>query len=135
MRKSLVQIRPVAVAGICAGTIGSSRGRGGGHHRRNSWSPRDASGTSGGPDSSAAGSAETIQRANVLVVVRHGCALPSVVAGVWPKPVIAPTAIGAGASFGGLAALLRAMLNSLEVDGVTGEIEMSVDGMRRADIP
>ena len=56
---------------------------------------------------------ETIQCANVLVVVAgmEG-ALPSVVAGLVSKPVIAvPTSIGYGASFGGLAALLG-MLNS-----------------------
>lgn len=56
---------------------------------------------------------ETIQRANVLVVVAgmEG-ALPSVVAGLVAKPVIAvPTSIGYGANFGGLAALLG-MLNS-----------------------
>ena len=56
---------------------------------------------------------ETIQRANVLVVVAgmEG-ALPSVVAGLVSKPVIAvPTSIGYGASFGGIAALLG-MLNS-----------------------
>jgi hypothetical protein len=45
-------------------------------------------------------------------------ALPSVVAGLIDKPVIAvPTSIGYGASFGGLAALL-AMLNSCAA-GVT----------------
>src|SRR5438132_6980509 len=56
---------------------------------------------------------ETIQRANVIVVVAgmEG-ALPSVVAGLVAKPVIAvPTSVGYGASFGGLAALLG-MLNS-----------------------
>jgi NCAIR mutase (PurE)-related protein len=56
---------------------------------------------------------ETLQRANVLVVVAgmEG-ALPSVVAGLVAKPVIAvPTSVGYGASFGGLAALLG-MLNS-----------------------
>ena len=56
---------------------------------------------------------EWIQSANVLVVVAgmEG-ALPSVVAGLVSKPVIAvPTSVGYGASFGGLAALL-AMLNS-----------------------
>ena len=56
---------------------------------------------------------EIIQGANVLVVVAgmEG-ALPSVVAGLVSKPVIAvPTSVGYGASFGGLAALL-AMLNS-----------------------
>ena len=56
---------------------------------------------------------ETLQRATVLIVVAgmEG-ALPSVVAGLVSKPVIAvPTSIGYGASFGGLAALLG-MLNS-----------------------
>lgn len=56
---------------------------------------------------------EQIQRANVLIVVAgmEG-ALPSVVAGLVARPVIAvPTSIGYGASFGGLAALLG-MLNS-----------------------
>jgi len=56
---------------------------------------------------------EDIQRANVIVAVAgmEG-ALPSVVAGLVARPVIAvPTSIGYGASFGGLAALL-AMLNS-----------------------
>jgi hypothetical protein len=59
------------------------------------------------------GRLETIQKANVLVVVAgmEG-ALPSVVAGLVDKPVIAvPTSVGYGASFGGLAALLG-MLNS-----------------------
>lgn len=56
---------------------------------------------------------ETIQQANVLVVAAgmEG-ALPSVVAGLTSKPVIAvPTSVGYGASFGGVAALLG-MLNS-----------------------
>jgi pyridinium-3,5-biscarboxylic acid mononucleotide synthase len=56
---------------------------------------------------------ENIQRANVLIVVAgmEG-ALPSVVAGLVSKPVIAvPTSVGYGASFGGIAALLG-MLNS-----------------------
>ena len=56
---------------------------------------------------------ENLQRANVLIVVAgmEG-ALPSVVAGLVSKPVIAvPTSIGYGASFGGIAALLG-MLNS-----------------------
>jgi pyridinium-3,5-biscarboxylic acid mononucleotide synthase len=59
------------------------------------------------------GRLETLQEANVLVVVAgmEG-ALPSVVAGLVDKPVIAvPTSIGYGASFGGVAALLG-MLNS-----------------------
>ena len=59
------------------------------------------------------GRLEVIQKANVLIVVAgmEG-ALPSVVAGLVAKPLIAvPTSIGYGASFGGVAALL-AMLNS-----------------------
>ena len=62
---------------------------------------------------------EKLREAAVLVVVAgmEG-ALPSVVAGLVDKPVIAvPTSIGYGASFGGLAALL-AMLNSCAA-GVT----------------
>ena len=62
---------------------------------------------------------EVLQRANVLIVVAgmEG-ALPSVVAGLISRPVIAvPTSIGYGASFGGVAALL-AMLNSC-ASGVT----------------
>lgn len=56
---------------------------------------------------------EEIRRANVVIVVAgmEG-ALPSVVAGLVERPVIAvPTSIGYGANFGGLAALLG-MLNS-----------------------
>ena len=56
---------------------------------------------------------EALQRATVAIVVAgmEG-ALPSVVAGLAPCPVIAvPTSVGYGASFGGIAALL-AMLNS-----------------------
>jgi pyridinium-3,5-biscarboxylic acid mononucleotide synthase len=56
---------------------------------------------------------EFIQRANVVIVVAgmEG-ALPSVVAGLVSRPVIAvPTSVGYGASFGGVAALLG-MLNS-----------------------
>lgn len=56
---------------------------------------------------------DAIQQANVVVVVAgmEG-ALPSVVAGLVAKPVIAvPTSVGYGASFGGIAALLG-MLNS-----------------------
>lgn len=60
-----------------------------------------------------------LQRATVAIVVAgmEG-ALPSVVAGLAPCPVIAvPTSVGYGASFGGVAALL-AMLNSC-AGGVT----------------
>jgi len=56
---------------------------------------------------------DQIQKANVIIVVAgmEG-ALPSVVAGLVSRPVIAvPTSIGYGANFGGLAALLG-MLNS-----------------------
>ena len=56
---------------------------------------------------------ESIQKARVVIAVAgmEG-ALPSVVAGLVNKPVIAvPTSIGYGASFSGIAALL-AMLNS-----------------------
>jgi NCAIR mutase (PurE)-related protein len=56
---------------------------------------------------------DTIQSASVIIVVAgmEG-ALPSVVAGLVSKPVIAvPTSVGYGANFGGLAALLG-MLNS-----------------------
>jgi NCAIR mutase (PurE)-related protein len=56
---------------------------------------------------------DTLASANVIIVVAgmEG-ALPSVVAGLVSKPVIAvPTSVGYGASFGGLAALLG-MLNS-----------------------
>ena len=63
--------------------------------------------------------AAQIRSAGVLIVVAgmEG-ALPSVVAGLVDKPVIAvPTSVGYGASFGGLAALL-AMLNSCAA-GVT----------------
>ncbi len=59
------------------------------------------------------GKLERIQSANVVITVAgmEG-ALPSVVAGLISKPVIAvPTSIGYGASFGGIAALLS-MLNS-----------------------
>ena len=59
------------------------------------------------------GQLERIQGANVIIVAAgmEG-ALPSVVAGLVAKPVIAvPTSVGYGASFGGLAALLG-MLNS-----------------------
>jgi NCAIR mutase (PurE)-related protein len=59
------------------------------------------------------GRLQSIQSANVIIVVAgmEG-ALPSVVAGLVARPVIAvPTSIGYGASFGGLAALLG-MLNS-----------------------
>ncbi|MFQ5665652.1 MAG: nickel pincer cofactor biosynthesis protein LarB [Candidatus Binatia bacterium] len=62
---------------------------------------------------------EKLAAAAVLIVVAgmEG-ALPSVVAGLIDKPVIAvPTSVGYGASFGGLAALL-AMLNSCAA-GVT----------------
>ena len=70
------------------------------------------------------GQLESLQKANVIVVVAgmEG-ALPSVVAGLISKPVIAvPTSIGYGASFGGLAALLG-MLNSCG----TGVMVVNID--------
>ncbi len=56
---------------------------------------------------------DILHKANVIIVVAGmDGALPSVVAGLVSKPVIAvPTSVGYGASFGGLAALLG-MLNS-----------------------
>ena len=59
------------------------------------------------------GNLPLLQSANALIVVAgmEG-ALPSVVAGLVSRPVIAvPTSVGYGASFGGVAALLT-MLNS-----------------------
>src|SRR5260370_2336115 len=67
---------------------------------------------------------ELIRAASVLIVVAgmEG-ALPSVVAGLIDKPVIAvPTSVGYGASFGGIAALLG-MLNSFSSGGKVGNIE------------
>jgi NCAIR mutase (PurE)-related protein len=62
---------------------------------------------------------EMLFSANVLVVVAGmDGALPSVVAGLVSRPVIAvPTSVGYGVSFGGVAALLT-MLNSC-APGVT----------------
>ena len=59
---------------------------------------------------------DLLRRANVIVAVAGmDGALPSVIAGLTDKPVIAtPTSIGYGASFQGMAALL-AMLNSCAV--------------------
>lgn len=62
---------------------------------------------------------EKLRSASVIIVAAgmEG-ALPSVVSGIVPRPVIAvPTSVGYGASFGGIAALL-AMLNSC-ASGVT----------------
>jgi NCAIR mutase (PurE)-related protein len=67
---------------------------------------------------------QQLREAAVLIVVAgmEG-ALPSVVAGLVAKPVIAvPTSIGYGASFGGLAALL-AMLNSCAAGVVVVNID------------
>ena len=62
---------------------------------------------------------DALQRAKAIIVVAGmDGALPSVVGGLVPCPVIAvPTSVGYGASFGGLAALLT-MLNSCAA-GVT----------------
>jgi NCAIR mutase (PurE)-related protein len=65
------------------------------------------------------GNRQQLYAASVLIVIAgmEG-ALPSVVAGLIDKPVIAvPTSVGYGASFNGLAALL-AMLNSC-ASGIT----------------
>jgi NCAIR mutase (PurE)-related protein len=65
------------------------------------------------------GRLDAIRRANVIIVVAgmEG-ALPSVVAGLVSKPLIAvPTSVGYGANFNGLAPLLS-MLNSC-ASGVT----------------
>jgi NCAIR mutase (PurE)-related protein len=62
---------------------------------------------------------QRLEQADVVIVVAgmEG-ALPSVVGGLLPQPVIAvPTSVGYGASFGGIAALLG-MLNSC-ASGVT----------------
>jgi NCAIR mutase (PurE)-related protein len=65
------------------------------------------------------GNRQQLDKASVVIVIAgmEG-ALPSVVAGLIDKPVIAvPTSVGYGASFNGLAALLG-MLNSC-ASGVT----------------
>lgn len=70
------------------------------------------------------GQRETLENANVVIVCAgmEG-ALPSVVAGLVDKPVIAvPTSIGYGASFGGISALLT-MLNSC----ATGVCVVNID--------
>jgi len=65
-----------------------------------------------------AGKNEMVAASVIIVVAGMEGALPSVVAGLVDKPVIAvPTSVGYGASFGGLAALLG-MLNSCAA-GVT----------------
>ena len=66
----------------------------------------------------------TLERADcVIVVAGMEGALPSVVAGLIPCPVVAvPTSVGYGASFGGLAALLG-MLSSC----VPGVVTVNVD--------
>ncbi|MEE0776274.1 MAG: nickel pincer cofactor biosynthesis protein LarB, partial [Bacillota bacterium] len=62
---------------------------------------------------------EEIQQARVLIVIAGmDGALPSVIGGLFAKPLIAvPTSVGYGANFGGLAALLS-MLNSC-ASGIT----------------
>ncbi len=70
------------------------------------------------------GNRQAIERARCIIVVAgmEG-ALPSVIGGLTPKPVIAvPTSVGYGASLGGFAALL-AMLNSC----VPGIAVMNID--------
>lgn len=67
---------------------------------------------------------ETLRDALVVIVVAGmDGALPSVVAGLVPTPVIAvPTSVGYGANFGGLSALL-AMLNSCSAGVVVVNID------------
>jgi pyridinium-3,5-biscarboxylic acid mononucleotide synthase len=67
---------------------------------------------------------ETVQKAEVLVVVAGmDGVLPTVVAGLFSRPVIAvPTSVGYGASMGGLSALLT-MLNSC----ATGVAVVNID--------
>jgi pyridinium-3,5-biscarboxylic acid mononucleotide synthase len=72
---------------------------------------------------------ETIQKANVIVAVAgmEG-ALPSVIAGLVARPVIAvPTSVGYGASFGGFAALLG-MLNSCAANVAVVNIDAGFKG-------
>ena len=58
------------------------------------------------------GAAVVVVGATVVVVAGMEGALPSVVGGLFGKPIFAvPTSVGYGASFGGIAPLL-AMLNS-----------------------
>ncbi|HYP22016.1 MAG TPA: nickel pincer cofactor biosynthesis protein LarB, partial [Actinomycetota bacterium] len=67
---------------------------------------------------------ETLRTSDVVIVVAgmEG-ALPSIVGGLTPAPVIAvPTSVGYGASFGGLAALLG-MLNSCAAGVVVTNID------------
>lgn len=76
----------------------------------------------------------------VIAVAGMEGALPSVVAGLVPGPVIAvPTSVGYGSSFGGLAALL-AMLNScapgiavVNVDNGFGAAALAARILRRGD--
>jgi hypothetical protein len=67
---------------------------------------------------------ETIEKAEVLVVVAGmDGVLPTVVAGLFSRPVIAvPTSVGYGAAMGGIAALLT-MLNSC----ATGVAVVNID--------
>ena len=68
--------------------------------------------------------AEKLEKASVIIVVAgmEG-ALPSVVGGIVPRPIIAvPTSVGYGAGFGGIAALLG-MLNSC----ASGVVVVNID--------
>ena len=75
---------------------------------------------------------ETLKEALVAIVVAGmDGALPSVVAGLVPTPVIAvPTSVGYGASFGGLSALL-AMLNAARAGGGRQHRQRLWGGLRR----
>ena len=78
---------------------------------------------------------EAIVAAEILIVVAgmEG-ALPSVVAGLYARPVIAvPTSVGYGASFGGVAALLG-MLNSCAAGVVVVNIDNGFGAGRMASM-
>ncbi len=78
---------------------------------------------------------ETIAAAEIVIVVAgmEG-ALPSVVAGLYARPVIAvPTSVGYGASFGGVAALLG-MLNSCAAGVVVVNIDNGFGAGRMASM-
>jgi hypothetical protein len=78
---------------------------------------------------------ERIEEAEVLVVVAGmDGVLPTVVGGLFSRPVIAvPTSVGYGASFGGVAALLT-MLNSCATGVAVVNIDNGFGGGRLASM-
>jgi NCAIR mutase (PurE)-related protein len=78
---------------------------------------------------------ESIEEAEVLVVVAGmDGVLPTVVGGLFSRPVIAvPTSVGYGASFGGVAALLT-MLNSCASGVAVVNIDNGFGGGRLASM-